>query len=83
MGMVWSAWLSCTSASIHVALRCLSAVCCHPPPAACCCSKAGEVSSLEGRKRTLEAGMAERRSEVEMQLELMQARGLGAAAREV
>lgn len=29
--------------------------------------------SLETRKRSLEAGMRERRSEVEMQLELMQA----------
>ncbi|KAL4443384.1 hypothetical protein ABPG75_011121 [Micractinium tetrahymenae] len=35
-------------------------------------SKSGEVVGLETRKRSLEAGMAERRSEVEMQLELMQ-----------
>lgn len=35
-------------------------------------SKSGEVTSLESRKRSLEAGMAERRSEIEMQLELMQ-----------
>jgi hypothetical protein len=38
------------------------------------CSNSGEVVSLETRKRSLEAGMRERRSEIEMQLELMQAR---------
>lgn len=37
------------------------------------CSKSGEVVSLEVRKRSLEAGMIERRSEIEVQLELMQA----------
>lgn len=37
-------------------------------------SKSGEVEGLEVRRRGLEAGMRERRSEVEMQLELMQAR---------
>jgi hypothetical protein len=31
------------------------------------------VVSLEVRKRSLEAGMIERRSEIEVQLELMQA----------
>ena len=36
------------------------------------CSKAGEVESLEARRRTLEGGMRERRAEVEVQLELMQ-----------
>lgn len=35
---------------------------------------------LETRKRGLEAGMAERRSEVEMQLELMQVGGEGVGA---
>jgi hypothetical protein len=46
-------------------------------PCPCCRSKSGEVSSLEGRKRSLEAGMRERRSEVAMQLELMQVGSAG------
>lgn len=36
------------------------------------CSKAGEVESLEARRRAMEGGMRERRAEVEVQLELMQ-----------
>eukprot|EP00887_Chlorella_sp_A99_P001108 scaffold14.g1108.t1 len=35
-------------------------------------SKSGEVTSLEHRKRSMELGMAERRSEVAVQMELMQ-----------
>lgn len=38
---------------------------------------------LETRKRGLEAGMAERRSEVEMQLQLMQVDGRGCARQAV
>lgn len=45
-----------------------------PPPLrfSILCSKSGEVVGLEARKRSLEAGMQERRAEVGMQLELMQ-----------
>ena len=43
------------------------------------CSKAGEVESLEARRRAMEGGMRERRAEVEVQLELMQVGGWSGA----